>query len=149
MNTMFDMSKMQNPFAFMQSMGAAANPFTMMQNMPGMKSFQPMQNPPAANPAQMMQGMNAAFMQTMMPLMMMQYMWMSWFMQNMNAFAGQPANSTENAKPQNGISFGGMQLSPDMLHKLLSMDVSTESLSMLQKFLDFMFNMYSKPKETK
>ena len=120
-----------------------------MENMPGINPFQGMQAPPAMNPAQMMQGMNAPFMQSMMPLLMMQFMWMNWFTQNMNAFMAQAGHGTENAKPQNTISFGGMQITPDALHKLLSMDVSPESLNMLQKFLDFMFDMYSKPKEIK
>ena len=198
MKNMFDMSKMQNPFAFLQSMGAAANPFTMMQNfnpmafmntmnpntdmgtekpadvdpatapngaqmpnmfpfppmgapmpMPGMSPFSFMQNmqnvpgaeafPPPFNPMQMMQ--------FFMNMMMMQSMCVNRFMQNMNQFSKQTSCCKEEAKPKNTVSFGGMQISPEILHKFLSMDVSPESLNVLQSFLDFLFEKYSKPKE--
>ena len=206
MNNMFDMSKMQNPFAFLQSMGAAANPFTMMQNfnpmafmtamkpntetgtaapaegeqapkpncgqmpgmfpfppmgvpmpgmlpfchmpnMPGMNPFQAAGSPQPMDPAHMMQNMMPPFMQPFMSMMMMQSMMMNKFMHKMNPGAAQASSKTEEAKPQSNVSLGGMQISPELLHKLLSMDVSPESLNVLQKVLDILFSAYSKPKE--
>ncbi len=196
MNNMFDMSKMQNPFAFMQQMGAAANPFTMMQNfdpmafmtamkpnpetgtaasadgaqtpepngwhipnmfpfppmgasMPGMKPFCSMPNMPGTDPAQMMLNMTVQFMQPFMSMMMMQSMMMNKFIQNMNSYGAQAPCENEEAKPQSNVSLGGMQISPELLHKLLSMDVSPESLNVLQKILDLLFSAYSKPKKEK
>ena len=52
------------------------------------------------------------------------------------------------SKQKKTFNLGGIQVSPDDLHKLLSMDVSPESLNVLQKILDLLFSAYTKPKES-
>ena len=188
MNNWFNMSQMQDPFGFMQNMGAAADPFKMMQNMNPFAFMNGMNNnaDTAANantnskcsaaennassqngmpfsnmfcnpfmnacnqtppPMQNMQAMPQFDpMQSMASMMMMPFMMMNMFMQSMNAFAANAAKQAD-SKQKNTMNFGGIQISPDDLHKLLSMDVSPESLNVLQKVLDLLFSAYTKPKE--
>lgn len=190
MNNWFNVSQMQDPFGFMQNMGAAAEPFKMMQNMNpfsfmnGMNSnadtatnanansncsaaenntsqqnstpfanmfcnpFMNMntcgQTPPHV---QNMQGMPQFDPMQSMASMMMPFMMMNMFMQNMNTFAANAVKQAE-SKQKNTMDLGGIKISPDGLHKLLSMDVSPESLNVLQKILDLLFSAYTKPKES-
>ena len=148
---MFPMNCM-NPFDMMQSM-MGMNPFGMMQKMPGMDPFGMMQKMQAMNPfkpAQAPTETPAAEAQLMDPFTYMLSMQKAFInnMQSMTANAAGTANASkqEQAPQQNTVSFGGLTMTPEMLHKLLSMDASPKNLSMLQMFLDKLFETYNNNK---
>lgn len=150
---MFPMNCM-NPFGMMQSM-MGMNPFGMMQKMPGMDPFGMMQKMQVMNPFKPVQNANAGYaaeqpapIDPFTYMLSMQKAFIS-NMQSMAANAAGTANASkqEQAPQQNTVSFGGLTMTPEMLHKLLSMDASPKNLTMLQMFLDKLFEAYNSKKE--
>ena len=136
----------QNPFMsnpFMAMMGAAdtGNEETEEKN---------------ADPMQFMQQLFAMQMQMaqnmmMMPLQMIQNITNMSGMPNMAGMPGMPdlagmfkgfgmAEKEEKTNGQKeGFSLGGMNIPPELLKKLMQMDMTPENLEKLQKVLDFVF----------
>lgn len=137
---MFDFSNdHKNPFMFLMDMddedaeameqfdfGGFADPMMFMQQ------------------AFMMQMQFASFM-FMMPFRMMKAMA---DMMKEAAPDGEEEKAAE-APAKNGIKIGGMDVPPELLQKLLYMDMSPENLEKLQKALDFAFSMVPDKKEDK
>ena len=152
---MFDMfNSSQNPFVAMMNM--AENPDSTPETEETEQSgfgfpFIPAWNPEMnaengmnMNPMMFMQQMfmmNMMIMQNMfmMPMQMMQFMMN---MQNMNSEAQQDDSQEEAGKaaPAGGFKLGNMNIPPEMLTKLMEMDMSPENLQKLQKVLDFVFS---------
>ena len=131
---MFDFSDFQmNPFMFMMNMDEDD---AKDMKSPGFEDFY--------NPMMFMQQMfmmNMMIMQNMfmMPMQMMQFMMN---MGNMNSDT-QENGSEEKAgaaAPAGGFKLGNMNIPPEMLTKLMEMDMSPENLQKLQKVLDFVFS---------
>ena len=135
---MFDFSGFQkNPFMFLMNMDdedaeameafdfeGFADPMMFMQQ------------------AFMMQMQFASFM-FMMPFRMMKAMT---DMMKEAAADGEEEKAGE-AQAQSGIKIGGMDVPPELLQRLLYMDMSPENLEKLQKALDFAFSMVPDKKE--
>ena len=135
---MFDFSDdHKNPFMFMMNMneedaeamesfdfGSFSNPMMFMQQ------------------AFMMQMQMAAYM-FMMPLQMMKSM----AGMVSGAMNGETEEKSEAAPGT--IKIGNFNVSPEMLQKLMAMDMSPENLEKLQKALDFAFSMVPDKKEDK
>ena len=90
------------------------------------------------------------FMQTMcmMPLCMMQTM--STMLGNLpgDAAPEKPAAEKTVAGQAGGFKLGDMEIPPEILGTLLSMDMSPENLEKLQKLLDFVFEVMPKSKNS-
>ena len=150
---MFDMfNSSQNPFAAMMNMaensGSSAEteetdqPGTAFPAMPAWNSEMNAENGMSMNPMMFMQQMfmmNMMIMQNMfmMPMQMMQFMMN---MRNMNSDAQEDLQEEDGkAAPAGGFKLGSMNIPPEMLTKLMEIDMSPEDLQKLQKVLDFVF----------
>lgn len=149
---MFDLfNSTQNPFVAMMAMGDEPDaaeedgeaeqtvfPFPMM---PSWNSEGIGENGmlPMAMMQQMFQ-MRMMFMQGMfmMPIQMMQFMMNMMCTMNPDTKAAQPEESSP-APAEGGFKLGNMNIPPEMLTKLMEMDMSPENLQKLQKVLDFVF----------
>ena len=106
--------------------------------MPPMPEMPPM--PGMAQGMEMMQLMTQMF-QMQMQLAQMMWMMPIQLMQGMAAGMTQmgAAAQKEGAAQPGGFQLGGMTIPPELLQKLLQMDMSPENLEKLQKVLDFLF----------
>jgi hypothetical protein len=89
--------------------------------------------------------MQMQFMQNMcmMPFYMMQNM-----ASMMNKFPGGMAPEKAAPGQAEGFRLGNMEIPPEMLGTLLSMDMSPENLEKLQKLLDIVFEAMPKTKDS-
>jgi hypothetical protein len=116
-----------------------------MQQMPMMPMMQqmPMMNP-ANMYANMMQMWNTMFQWcSMCPFFNM------FQMPGMNLNGPDPVNSDSKQEPQGQATAMPFQIQGFDMSKLLQMDMSPDKLNMLQKFLDFAFESYTKEKKSK
>lgn len=120
------------------------NPFMSMMNPEAQESDEGMNMPmlPFMHQAFMMQ---MQFMQNMcmMPFYMMQNM-----ASMMNKFPGGMAPEKAAPGQAEGFRLGNMEIPPEMLGTLLSMDMSPENLEKLQKLLDIVFEAMPKTKDS-
>ena len=122
------------------------NPFLSMMNPQGPNGAQEGQSAWMPPMPWMAQGMEEAMqMMTQMFQMQMQFAQMMWmmpmyFMQGMAGMArtGAAAQKESAAQP-GGFQLGGMTIPPELLQKLLRMDMSPDNLEKLQKALDLLF----------
>ena len=137
-DTIRSMSKM---FPFFDNQ---QNPFMSMMNPEAQESDEGMNMPmlPFMHQAFMMQ---MQFMQNMcmMPFYMMQNM-----ASMMNKFPGGMAPEKAAPGQAEGFRLGNMEIPPEMLGTLLSMDMSPENLEKLQKLLDIVFEAMPKTKDS-
>ena len=117
--------------------GNQQNPFAFMMNMPGSEASSE-EETSNADPMQFMQQMfmmQMQFMQTMcmLPFQMMQAM--------ASMFTGSAAcgSKAEASQQGEGFKLGGFTVPPELLSKLMQMDMTPENLEKLQRVLDFMF----------
>ena len=132
------------------------NPFVSMMNLRGHDGAQEDQSAWTPQMHGMPQGMEAMQMMTQMFQMQMQLAQMMWMipmhlMQGMSQMcaAAQKESATaqkesaatqkEGAQQPGGFQLGGMTIPPELLQKLLHMDMSPENLEKLQKILDILF----------
>ena len=130
------------------------NPFMSMmysQDPNGTQEGQSAWTPPMPWMAQGME--EATQMMTQMFQLQMQFALMMWMMpmhlmQGMAGIAqmGTAAQKKSTAQP-GGFQLGGMTIPPEMLQKLLQMEMSPENLEKLQKVLNFMFAAIPKNKD--
>ena len=134
----------KNPFMFMMNMMGSVNESegedSEGQNGFGMPFFSGMNTD--SDPMQFMQQafmMQMQFMQNMM-MLPMQFMQGMTAMMEQNAPAGE-AERIENSSEaqQGGFKLGNMNIPPELLRKLMQMDMTPENLEKLQRVLDFMF----------
>ena len=121
------------------------NPFLFMMNMMGNESAQeetPNLEASGADPMQFMQQMFLMQMQMMQTMMMMPVKFMqgmAGMMANWNE-AAEDAGQPEPAAPQQGgFKLGNLTIPPELLTKLMQMEMSPENLEKLQGVLDFVF----------
>ncbi len=119
------------------------NPFMFLMNMDeedaeAMESFdfESFSNPMAFMQQAFMMQMQFAASMFMMPMQMMRSM--ADMMKG--AMKGEAEENSEAAAPRT-IKMGNFNVSPEMLQKLMAMDMSPENLEKLQKVLDFAFAM--------
>ena len=151
---MFDMfNSSQNPFVAMMNMAENSDSAAETEEtdqpgfaFPTMPAWNPevnAENGMNMNPMMFMQQMfmmNMMIMQNMfmMPMQMMQFMMN---MRNMNSDAQEdPQEEDGTSAPAGGFKLGSMNIPPEMLTKLMEMDMSPENLQKLQKVLDFVFS---------
>ena len=122
------------------------NPFMSMMNPQGADGAQEGQSAWTPLMPGMAQGMEAMQLMTQMFQMQMQLAQMMWMMpmqlmQGMAAGMAQmgAAAQKEGAAQPGGFQLGGMTIPPELLKKLLQMDMSPENLEKLQKILDILF----------
>ena len=124
------------------------NPFISMMFPQGPDGAQEGQNawmPPMPGMAQGMEMMQLMTQMFQMQMQLAQMMWMMpmQFMQFIQGMAGMAqtgaAAQKEGAAQPGGFQLGGMTIPPELLKKLLQMDMSPENLEKLQKVLDFLF----------
>ena len=118
------------------------NPFVSMMNLQGHDGAQEDQSAWTPPMHGMPQGMEAMQMMTQMFQMQMQLAQMMWMMpmQLMQGMAQMGAAAQkEGAAQPGGFQLGGMTIPPELLRKLLQMDMSPENLEKLQKVLDILF----------
>jgi hypothetical protein len=141
----FDPKK--NPFISMMFPqgpdGAQEGQNAWMPPMPGMPPMPEM--PPMPGMAQGMEMMQLMTQMFQMQMQLAQMMWMMpmQFMQFIQGMAGMAqtgaAAQKEGVAQPGGFQLGGMTIPPELLKKLLQMDMSPENLEKLQKVLDFLF----------
>ena len=121
------------------------NPFMNMMNTEAQAPNQGMNLPitPFMQQAFMLQ---MQFMQGMymMPLYMMQG-----FMNTLGQFTGSAAPKKPAPGQADGFRLGNMEVPPELLGKLMSMEMSPQNLEKLQKSLDTFFEAMPKAKRTK
>ena len=122
------------------------NPFVSMMNPQGPDDAQEGQNgdwtPPMSGMAQGMEMMQLMTQMFQMQIQLAQMMWMMpmHLMQGMANMAQMgTAAQKEGAQQPGGFQLGGMTIPPELLQKLLHMDMSPENLEKLQKILDILF----------
>ena len=121
------------------------NPFISMMNPQGPDGTQEGQSAWTPPMPGMMQGMEMMQMTTQMFQMQMQLAQMMWMMHMhlMQGMAGMAqtdaATQKEGAQQPGGFQLGGITIPPELLQKLLQMDMSPENLEKLQKVLDVLF----------
>ena len=123
------------------------NPFMSMMNPQGPDDTQEGQSawtPPMPGMAQGMEAMQLMTQMFQMQMQLAQMMWMMpmQLMQGMAAGMAQmgAAAQKEGGAHPGGFQLGGMTIPPELLRKLLQMDMSPENLEKLQKVLDFLFS---------
>ena len=122
------------------------NPFISMMNPQAPDGAQEDQSAWTPPMPWMAQGMEEAMqMMTQMFQLQMQFAQMMWMMpmhliQGMAGMAqmGAAAQKKSAAQP-GGFQLGGMAIPPELLHKLLQMEMSPENLEKLQKVLNYLF----------
>lgn len=122
------------------------NPFISMMNPQGPDGAQGGQSAWIPPMPWMAQGTEEAMqMMTQLFLMQMQFAQMMWMMpmhlmQGMAGMAqmGAAAQKKSSAQP-GGFQLGGMAIPPELLHKLLQLEMSPENLEKLQKVLNYLF----------
>lgn len=121
------------------------NPFISMMNPQGTDGAQENQSawmPPMPGMAQGMEMMQMMTQMFQMQMQLAQMMWMMpmHFMQGMTSMPQMGATAQkEGAAQPEGFQLGGITIPPELLQKLLQMDMSPENLEKLQKVLDFLF----------
>ena len=122
------------------------NPFVSMMNLQGHDGAQDDQSAWTPPMHGMPQGMEAMQLMTQMFQMQMQLAQMMWMMpmqlmQGMAAGMAQmgAAAQKEGAAQPGGFQLGGMAIPPELLHKLLQLEMSPENLEKLQKVLNCLF----------
>ena len=122
------------------------NPFISMMNPQGPYGAQEGQSAWMSQMPWMAQGMEEAMqMMTQMFQMQMQLAQMMWMMPMhiMQGMAGMgqmgAAAQKDSAAQPGGFQLGGMTIPPELLQKLLQMEMSPENLEKLQKVLNFLF----------
>ena len=146
----FDNEK--NPFLFMMNiMGNGSAP----EGRPAADASDA--NPSDANPMQLMQQMFQLQMQLMQTVMLMPMQLMQGMVNLMNqaaaqpadteAAAAQPAEPKPEAAPKSGFKLGNLTVPPELLSKLMQMEMSPENLEKLQGALDFVFEAMPDQKE--
>ena len=119
------------------------NPFISMMNPQGPDGAQGGQSAWIPPMPWMAQGTEEAMqMMTQLFLMQMQFAQMMWMMP-MHLMQGiaqmGAAAQKKNAAQPGGFQLGGMAIPPELLHKLLQMEMSPENLEKLQKVLNYLF----------
>ena len=134
---------MSNMFSFFDNQ---QNPFINMMNMMNGNDRTPGEDAAMPMAAFMQQAfkMQMQFMQSMcmMPLCMMQTM-----STMLGKFPGDAAPEKAATGQAGGFKIGDMEIPPEILGTLLSMDMSPENLEKLQKLLDFVFELMPQSKK--
>ena len=160
---MFDLfSSMQNPFVAMMNMDEDEEEGNSEFETPsagfGFPSFSNMysgmdENGMGMNPILFMQQafmLHMMFMQNMfmMPLWFMKGM--ADMMNNMSVPEQDTNKSADDSAPsqEDGLKLGNMNIPPELLYRLLQMDMSPENLEKLQKVLDVVFSAIPESKES-
>ena len=87
-------------------------------------------------------------MQLMQNMCMMPFCMMQSMASMMGQFSGGAAPEKAAAGQADGFKLGNMEIPPEMLGTLLSMDMSPENLEKLQKVLDILFEAMPKTKSS-
>ena len=112
------------------------NPFSFMMNMTGNENAS--ENEASdADPMQFMQQMFMMQMQFMQTMCMMPFQMMHAMANMLSKGAG--AQETEEKAGNEGFKIGNFNVPPELLSKLMQMDMTPENLEKLQRVLDFMF----------
>ena len=128
------------------------NPFLFMMNMTGNESSpaeEPVADTEDTDPMLFMQQMfmmQMQFMQTMMTLPIQLMQGIAGMMANMSGAAENDAGPKPAPGQSGGFKLGKLNVSPEMLQKLMQMDMSPKNLEKLQRVLDFVFE--AMPKST-
>ena len=120
------------------------NPFMAMMQM---DQTPPQEETPQTDGAPGMEAMQLMQQMFQMQMQFAQYMFMMPFclMQGAAGLMGQGVDKAADtdggaAAPQAGFQIGGLTIPPELLQKLLQMDMTPENLQKLQGVLDFVFS---------
>jgi hypothetical protein len=126
------------------------NPFMFMMNMMGNESV-PEETPSVDNsntdPMQFMQQMFMMQMQLMQTMMMLPMQFMQKMADLMNQNPSEEADVRPKPSPKAGFKMGNLTVPPELLAKLMQMEMSPENLKKLQGVLDFVFESMPNPRK--
>lgn len=129
------------------------NPLMLMMNMMNMESMEEAAPEEAADtePMQLMKQAFGMQMQMMRTMWMMQMQCMQGFADMMGMdkglFDALRSEADSSAGQQGGFKLGNIEIPPQLLARLMQMDMSPENLEKLQRGLDFLFEILPQTKD--